>query len=272
MSSETDYRLIYKKWYFWIPLVLMGIAYYTWIIILLCDFSTNRGYVSVLMLFFLIVNTYFLFFSYFFIKKIVHRICGILMMVLLILLYIFCRIYEIDMLYLFGFDTLLLNLLSGLILIGMSLIKINQNQTDKNKLQSNTANQSKNIQSYYKLISQKWYFWIPLVMTLIAAIPWMFVLLSIILSNNVFLTNIMTFLLIFYVALLVGVYMFISRCVHLLCGILMIVLAIGSIFIGDKRIMIDSQILWFSGGFISILFNFISGVLLVAFSIFYHSK
>ena len=107
MSSVQDYKFIYKKWYFWLPLVFMGIAFNTWIQVLLWDLGQDKGYVSFLMLIFLILNTFLMFFSYFFINKVVHRICGILMIVLMVFLYQFLKEVLLD----FGPFTFLLNLL-----------------------------------------------------------------------------------------------------------------------------------------------------------------
>ena len=268
MSSVQDYKLIYKKWYFWIPLIFMGIAFYTWIQVLLWDLGQDRGYVSYLMLIFLIANVYCLFLCYVFINKVVHRICGILMIVLMVFLYQFVKEVLLD----FSPYTFLLNLLSGFILIGISFIKINPNQADKNEMQSETENQSKSIQSDYELISQKWYFWIPLVVTLIASIPWMTTLVLISDGHEKFLINTLIAILLLYSALLAGVYMFISRRVHIICGILMIVLSIGLVGIGNIPIMADSKMMWLAYHSISMLLNFISGVLLVVFSLFFDSK
>jgi len=250
----------------------MGIAYNTWIKFLIGDFRTDRGYPSYFLLLILIANTYLLFFSYLSIKKIVHRICGIFTIALLVLLYFIFRLYEFSIFSVFFLHTIVLNVLSGFILIGISFIKINPNQADKNEIQSDSVNQSKSIQSDYELISQKWYFWIPLVMTLIASIPWMTTLVLISDGHEKFLINTLIAILLLYSAWLAGVYMFISRRNHLLCGILMVALAIGLIGIGNIPIMADSKMMWFAYHSISILFNFITSILLVVFSFFFHSK
>jgi len=268
MSSVQDYKFIYKKWYFWLPLVFMGIAFNTWIQVLLWDLGQDKGYVSFLMLIFLILNTFLMFFSYFFINKVVHRICGILMIVLMVFLYQFLKEVLLD----FGPFTFLLNLLSGFILIGMSLVKTSPNQVSKSEIQSDTVNQSKNIRSDYKLISKEWYFWIPLVMILIASIPWTITLVFNLGSDDKFLVNILVYILILYSVLLADVYIFVLRRNHLLCGILMILLSIGLAGIGYIPIMADSKMMWFAFHSVSMLLNFISGVLLVVFSLFFVSK
>jgi|GEM_PF-4464477 len=271
-SSEQDYKLIYKKWYFWLPIVFMGVAYNTWIKELIGDLGRDKGYPSYFLLLILIANSYLLIFSYLFIKKIVHRICGILMIALLVLLYFMFKFFEFSICSVFSLLTIVLNVLSGFILIGMSLVKTSPNQVSKSKIQSDTVNQSKNIRSDYELISQKWYFWIPLVITLIASIPWMITLGFNFGGDDIVLINILIYISILYFAWLAGVYMFISRRNHLLCGILMITISIGLIGIGHLPIMFDSKMMWFAYHSISMLFNFVAGILLIVFSVFYHPK
>ena len=77
MSSEPDYELLYKKWFFWIPLVMMGIVFYkAYGELLEYGFINN---VSLLIWFFIGVNSVLLICSYLIMKRRVHKVCGILM-------------------------------------------------------------------------------------------------------------------------------------------------------------------------------------------------
>ena len=77
MNSEPDYKFLRKKSYFWYPLVMMGIVFYkAYGELLEYGFINN---VSLLIWFFIGVNSVLLICSYLIMKRRVHKVCGILM-------------------------------------------------------------------------------------------------------------------------------------------------------------------------------------------------
>ena len=112
MSNEPDYELISKKWYFWIPLVLMGMVFVASLVELLTYGNVN--YVSFIIWLFLGVNTVLLVWSYSTIHRGVHIACGILM-ITIIMIYL----YFLDGFSFYGFRDfwyLFLSVIAGLLL------------------------------------------------------------------------------------------------------------------------------------------------------------
>ena len=112
MSSEPDYEVISKKWYFWIPLVLMGIVFVASFVELFTYGNVNN--VSFIIWFFIGVNSVFLVWSYSSIKRGVHIACGILMIAISMLYLSFLGGYDFSGLKDFWY--LYLSVLAGLLL------------------------------------------------------------------------------------------------------------------------------------------------------------
>jgi len=112
MSSGSNYVLLRKKSFFWFPLVMMGIVFYkAYGELLEYGFINN---VSLLIWFFIGVNSVLLICSYLIMKRRVHKVCGILMIAISMLYLSFLDGYEISGLKDFWY--LYLSVIAGLLL------------------------------------------------------------------------------------------------------------------------------------------------------------
>ena len=79
MSKSSNYRLIKKRWFFWIPLILMIISLIALFRLiqfgLYCDY--NQAITNMTLLFYFFVMFIFIW-SYFLVNRIVHFSCGII--------------------------------------------------------------------------------------------------------------------------------------------------------------------------------------------------
>ena len=128
MSSEQDYKLIYKKWYFWIPLVLMIVTFGLWIIFIFNYLGGDKELVFLIYLLLFIFNTILIICSYLFINRIVHIICGAFIIIIIIIYYISIKdsIFNYNFKIIFYFILpIILNLSAGLFLIILTFLKIN---------------------------------------------------------------------------------------------------------------------------------------------------
>lgn len=128
MSSKPNYMFLRKKWYFWIPLILMFIAFIPWLILVFVYITRNGNFVIIPLLL-LVINLILLVCSYIFINRVVHAICGSIMLIIVIIYFTFYHEYFQSSFFIFDCLPIILNLFTGLFLIILSFLKINPSQS-----------------------------------------------------------------------------------------------------------------------------------------------
>jgi hypothetical protein len=128
MSSKPNYMFLRKKWYFWIPLILMFIAFIPWLILVFVYITRNGNFVIIPLLL-LVINLILLACSYIFINRVVHAICGSIMLIIVIIYFTFYHEYFQSSFFIFDCLPIILNLFAGLFLIILSFLKINLSQS-----------------------------------------------------------------------------------------------------------------------------------------------
>lgn len=128
MNNKKEYKLIFQKW-LWVPLVLMGIAFMPWLLLVVA-FNTRHQNLGIIALFFLIVNSILLVCSFVFVNKAVHLICGTIMLIIVIIYLTLYHEYFQSSFFIFGCLPIILNLFTSLFLIILSFLKINPSQSE----------------------------------------------------------------------------------------------------------------------------------------------
>ncbi|MCE5346073.1 MAG: hypothetical protein LLG13_07280 [Bacteroidales bacterium] len=129
MNKKKEYKLVFQKW-LWVPIVLMGIAFIPWVLLVVA-FSTRYQSLGIIALFLLILNSIILVCSFVFVSKVVHSICGIIMIIIVIVYFTYYHEFFQSSLFVIDYMPIILNLFAGLFLIILPFIRINSSQSGK---------------------------------------------------------------------------------------------------------------------------------------------
>jgi len=130
MESKSIYKSISERWFFWIPIILMSIAFIPWLILVFVYITRNGNFVIIPLLL-LVINSILLVCSYIFINRIIHAACGTIMVAIVLCYFSFYHGFFVTSFFIADYMPIILNLFAGLFLIILPFIRINSSQSGK---------------------------------------------------------------------------------------------------------------------------------------------